>query len=260
MILSVLFCLLLEADGAEPPLPRSLTLDEPRLLVPLAELKADDFHLGFTIAAQGRVALPFGSADRGTVLVSGNTVAIVNRLDYSEIFNIGWGVTLEADLMWRPPPPHADEPLWARPVEMGGYAAFECDWFKGSDSHDDAGNRIRPNDLQLPSVFVGFKAAGAVRDNFFGDVRVGVGAAHFRSLMARFQVPGGPDTKEELFADTWTFAMEARFHFGWELGPVGIVFGMGGRLIAPPDRGAGSTLDPGILWTVDFELGVQIGF
>ncbi|HVE40739.1 MAG TPA: hypothetical protein VNM14_12670 [Planctomycetota bacterium] len=258
MILSVLLALLLSADGAE--LPRGMQLDEPRLSVPVAEFQADSFHVGVTLAAQGRVSLPFGSADRGSILVSGNTIAIVNRLDYHDIFNVGWGFTLEGDVMWQPPPPHADEPLWARPVEMGGYVAFECDWFKGSAADDSSGTRIRPDDLQLPSVFVGFKAAGAVRDALFGDVRVGLGAAHFRSLKARYQVPGGPDTKQELFADTWTFAMEARFHFGWDLGFGAIVFGMGGRLIAPPDRGAGSTLDPDILWTLDFELGLQIGF
>jgi len=260
MISSVLLCLLLGADGAELSLPRGLQLDEPRLRVSVAEFEAESFHIGVTLAAQGRVSLPFGSADRGTVIVSGNTITILNRLDYHDIFNVGWGFTLEGDVMWRPPPPHAEEPLWARPVEMGGYAAFEFDWFKGSDTSDGSGTTLRPDDLRLPSIFVGFKAGGAVRDDFFGDVRVGLGAAHFRSLDARFRTPGGLDTRAELFADTWSFAMEARFHFGWDLGPLAIMFGMGGRLIAPPDRGAGSTLDPQILWTIDFELGVEVHF
>jgi hypothetical protein len=260
MILSVLLCLLVGADGPEAPLPRRLLFDEPELRVPLAELAAGDSHIGVTFAAQGRLALPFGSADRGTILVNGNTVTILNRLDYSDIFNKGWGFTLEADVMWKPPPPQSPEPLWARRVQMGGYAAFECDWFRGSHTTDDSGTSIRPDELQLPEVFVGFKASGEVREDFFGDIRVGLGSAHFPSLKATYQPPGLPESRQELFADTWTFAMEIRFHFGWDLGFGAIVFGMGGRLITPPDRGAGSTLNPDILWTIDFELGFQVGF
>jgi hypothetical protein len=260
MISGVLVGLLLGLDGAEPPLPRTLELDEPGLRIPVADLRANELHLGVTLAAQGRAALPFGAADHGTIVVGGNTITLLNHVAYSDIFNAGWGFTLEADLMWKPPPPHAEEPLWARPVEMGGFVAFEIDWFRGSATHDDSGTTLRADDLELPSVFLGFKAAGAVREAFFGDVRLGLGTAHFPQLKARFQTPAGADSREELFAETWTFAMEARFHFGWDLGPAAIVFGMGGRLFAPPNHGAGSTLDPGILWTVDFELGVQVGF
>ncbi len=256
MILSVLLALQLAADGSE--LPRGLQLDEPRLRVSVADL--EQLHLGLTFAGQGRAALPFGSADRGTVVASGNTLVIFNRLDYSDIFKVGYGFTLEADLMFRPPPPHAEEPLWARPVEMGGYVAFESDWFGGTSGHDDSGTVIRPETLRLPQVYVGFKAAGAVRDNFFGDIRVGLGAAHFPSIGATFTPPGGTVLRGELFAETWTFAMEVRFHFGWRLGPMGIVFGMGGRLIAPPDNGRDSDLDPAELWTIDFEAGVEFWF
>jgi hypothetical protein len=260
MISSVLLALLLSADGAEPSLPRELLLEEPRLRVPLAATPADTLHLGLTFAGQGRVALPFGSADRGTVVASGNTLVIFNRLDYHDIFNVGFGFTLEADLMFRPPPPHAEEPLWARPVEMGGYVAFECDWFDASDGRDDSGTTIHPATLRLPQVYVGFKAAGAVRDNFFGDVRFGLGAAHFPSLEATFTPFGGPSLRGELFAETWAFAMEVRFHFGWRFGPMGLVFGMGGRLMAPPGNGRNSDLDPGALYTLDFEAGVELWF
>jgi hypothetical protein len=54
--------------------------------------------------------------------------------------------------------------------------------------------------------------------------------------------------------------MELRMHFGWKLGPVGLLFGMGGRLLTPPDPGRQSNLDPGILFTLDFEVGAEIGF
>jgi hypothetical protein len=99
-----------------------------------------------------------------------------------------------------------------------------------------------------------------VRDNFFGDVRVGVGLAHFPSLDAWFRTAATTGIKGELIADTWTFALELRVHAGWRLGPGAIVLGMGGRLIAPPKSGANVDLGFEILWTFDFDLGLEIGF
>jgi hypothetical protein len=143
---------------------------------------------------------------------------------------------------------------------MGAYVAFECDWFGGDSATDDAGTRVSPDTLKLPQVYVGFKAEGTVQENFFGDLRLGFGAAHFPSLMAKVQPAGLPGTDREFFQDTWTFAMELRMHFGWRAGPVAFIFGLGGRLIAPPDAGVTIGIDPLALWTLDFEAGVMVGF
>src|SRR5436190_23148578 len=94
MISSLLLALLLRADGTEPSLPRELQLEEPRLRVPLAGTAADTLHLGLTFAGQGRVALPFGWSDHGTVGDSGSTPVIFNRLDYDHIFSVGLGFDL----------------------------------------------------------------------------------------------------------------------------------------------------------------------
>jgi len=249
---------LLAVDGEDAPLPARIQFDEPFLTVVDPQIEAP--RLGFALGAQARVAFPFGSADRGTVIASGNTIAILNRIDYSELLNPGLGFTLEADVMSKPPPPPPGGPPWERTPAMGGYVAFEWDWFGGSRMTDDVGSSIRPETLKLPSVLVGFKASGTVEGNFFGDLRFGLGAAHFPSLEATFQQQGGPEFRGELFADTWAFAMELRLHFGWHLGPMAFVFGLGGRLMSPPRAGRNVNFDTGALFTFDLELGTEIGF
>jgi hypothetical protein len=107
---------------------------------------------------------------------------------------------------------------------------------------------------------VGFKAEGTVQENFFGDLRLGFGAAHYPSLMAKIQPAGLPASDREYFQDTWTFAMELRMHFGWRAGPVAFIFGVGGRLIAPPKEGATISMNPLAMWTLDFEAGLMTGF
>jgi hypothetical protein len=265
------FMALLATGGEESPLPTRLQFNEPLLragegaaedgpFLQVVDREVEHLRLGLTLGAQARGSLPFGSADRGTVIVSGNTITVLNRIDYFDLLHPGFGFTLEGDLMFKPPPPQPGGPPWERTPAMGGYLAFEWDWFGGSEATDSAGTSIRPDTLKLPSILVGFKAAGTVEGNFFGDVRFGMGAAHFPSLGATFQERGGPGFRGELFAETWTFAMELRMHFGWRLGPAAFVFGFGGRLMAPPRPGQNVNFDTGALFTLDLELGAEIGF
>ncbi|HZE97165.1 MAG TPA: hypothetical protein VE981_09060 [Planctomycetota bacterium] len=260
IVVVVLFSSLLPPSGDDAALPSQLSLEEPAVSLSLVSLQGEQFHFGMTAALQGRVAIPLGAADRGDTFSSGNVIVIANRMSYLELFNPGLGFTLEADLMVRPPPPVPGGPPWERTPAMGGYVALEIDWFDGGSATDDFGTKVTPETLRLPQVYVGFKAEGTVQENFFGDVRVGFGAAHYPSLMAKIRPAGLPETDREFFQDRWTFAMELRMHFGWRAGPVAIIFGLGGRLIAPPTEGDAISMDPGAFWTLDFEAGVQIGF
>jgi hypothetical protein len=244
----ILLLALLVADG-------DLLRDESEVRVPLYATEVEGFRIGMSLGAQARASIPFGAADEGNILISGNTIFIGDHLSYLDLFNPGFGFSLEADLMFRPIMPLGVDPRY-KPADLGPYVAFGWDWFSGSSTRDENGVRVEPDTLRLPTIMVGVKGTGTVEGNFYGDYRFGVGAAHWPSLDARFE-PGG---KGELFAESWEFAMECRMHFGWKLGPLGVVFGMGGRLFAPPDPGRSSTLDPGIFWTLDFELGAEIGF
>ncbi len=246
--------LLLAAILAADDLPARLR-DEPSFSVPLYQYEGGGFRFGVAVAAQARVSLPFGAADEGDIFVVGNTVFIEGHLDYSELFDVGYGFALEADLMARPRLDPAIDPRM-QPAAMGGYVAFGWDWYPGDSTRDRTGTRVSPETLEIGTIFVGIKGAGVVQGNFTGDLRFGMGAVHYPTLEARFE-PGG---RGELFSESWEFAMELRMHFGWRFGPLGLMFGMGGRLMAPPDNGRQSNLDPGILWTIDFEVGAELGF
>ena len=247
--------------GDDVSLPLRMALDQPEVRLQIVDDGGPDrMHFGISLVAQGRVAIPFGAADSGTTFVSGNVIVIQNRMSYLDLFNPGLGFTLEADFMMRPPRPVPGGPPFERTPAMGGYVAFECDWFGGGSSTDDVGTRVSPDTKRLPQVYVGFKAEGTVEGNFFGNVNFGLGAAHYPSLMAKIQPAGLPGSDRELFQDDWAFAMELRSHFGWRAGPAAFVFGLGGRLIAPPTAGTTVSLDPRIFWTFDIELGVQVGF
>lgn len=256
-VLAALLTLLADGDAA---LPVRLGLEEPAFSLQMVGVETERMRFGMAVSAQGRVAIPFGAVDRGDTFSSGNVIVIANRMSYLDLFDPGLGFTLEADFMARPPPPVPGGPPWERTPAMGAYVAFECDWFGGGDATDDFGMHISTETLRLPQVYVGFKAQGTVRDNFFGDLRFGLGAAHFPSLDAKFRPAGGPETTREFFQDTWAFAMELRMHFGWRAGPAAFLFGFGGRLITPPDEGATIEMNPAELWTLDFEVGVELGF
>jgi len=260
MIAAFLLLAAAAPPGEDSTIPLRMGLEEPEARIQIVEGGPERMRFGMSIAAQARVAIPFGAADAGSTFVSGNTIFIRNRMSYLDLFNPGLGFTLEADLMMRPPPPVPGGPPWERTPAMGGYAAFECDWFGGDSATDDFGTRVSPHTMRLPQVYVGFKAEGTVEGNFFGNLNFGLGAAHFPSVMARIQPAGQPGSDREFFQDTWAFAMELRSHFGWRAGPAAFVFGIGGRLIAPPTAGATVSIDPRILWTFDFELGLQLGF
>jgi hypothetical protein len=256
----VIAALLLAFAADSDALPAGLGFDEPSAQFRMVDLQSERYRFGMSVSAQGRVAVPLGAVDRGDVFVSGNVVVVQNRMSYLELFDAGLGFTLEADLMMRPPPPAPGGPPWERSPAMGGYVALECDWFGGGEATDDVGTRVKTETLRLPQVYVGFKAEGTVQDDFFGDLRFGLGAAHYPSLGAKVRPAGGPETDREFFQDAWAFAMELRMHFGWRAGPVAFLFGLGGRLIAPPRAGDAVSIDPGELWTIDVEAGLMLGF
>ncbi len=252
--------LLLVLAGDPSELPTQMGFDGPAARIQMVDYQTNQFRFGMSVGLQGRAAIPLGAVDRGDTFVSGNVIVIQNRMSYLELFNPGLGFTLEADIMARPPPPVPGGPPWERTPAMGGYVAVECDWFGGDDATDDYGTHVETETLRLPQVYVGFKAQGTVQDNFFGDVRFGLGAAHYPSLMAKIRPAGGLETEREFFQDGWTFAMELRMHFGWRAGPLAFTFGFGGRLIAPPDEGSTVGIDPLAFWTLDFEAGIELGF
>lgn len=227
---------------------------------PPLQARSGDWAIGVCAGVQGRAVLPFGFVEDGFVTVVGNVVVIDDHLSYHDLFDPGLGVTLEFDILFRPPPPRPGGPPWEDTPAMGVYLAFERDRFGGDSAKDEAGVTIRPDDWDLTSVFAGFKAQGTVEGPLYGDVRVGLGWVSYPSLDADFSVQGGPSGRGELFAESDGLAFESRMHFGWRFGPLAFNFGFGGRFMIGPDAGPAMSLDPGPLWTLELELGAELNF
>lgn len=237
-------------------LPLRMELEGPSAEVRLLEVQSGHVHLGLAASAQARISLPLGGADTGDLFVAGNTFIVENRLSYLNLFKPGYGVTLEADLLFRPP----ERSGYRNDPAMGLYVAFCWDWFPGDSADADPATRIRPDTMKIGSIVGGFKAEGRIEGDFYGALKAGIGAAHYFQVEADFDPAGFPSGRGELFADTWTYVLELRLDFGWRAGPLQLFFGFGFRFIGPPDNGSASTLDPGPLFPIDFELGIQLGF
>jgi hypothetical protein len=227
--------------------------------VPLFRVYEESWSFGMTAAAQGRLVVPFGSLEDGFVTIYGNTIIVEDHLQYADLFDIGVGATFEADLLFHPKY-HPGTPTFAQMPTMGAYVAVEYDHFGGDQEELDNDVWIEPEDLNLTSLFVGFKARGVVEGSLFGDLRMGLGAVLYPSVEADFRRPGLPAYRGELFEESRGFAWEFRMHFGWRAGPFAFVFGFGSRLMDGPDAGRAVELDPGWIWTLEGEIGVEVGF
>jgi hypothetical protein len=76
------------------------------------------------------------------------------------------------------------------------------------------------------------------------------------------RIAGGEET-QELLEESEEIAAEFRFRFSARLGPVGLVGGLGLRLMGSPEEGdsaVGDLIDPEVFWSFDVDLGVELGF
>lgn len=217
--------------------------------------RSDD--LTVNAAIHGHYSIPFGSAHRN-VLVYGNTFVIDQHLSWGDLFHPAWGFDLEFDIMF------GDASKQGRMrtpgFDYGIFVAYMSDTFGGSSASDDFGFTVRPGNLDATTVLVGGKVIQSFDQGFFADGRFGIGAVHYSSVIAEFVGPGIPPFRDELFEETWTFAMDLRGHGGIRLGPLGLTIGMGFRFMVPPNEGSKISMDPGPLWTWDIELGAELGF
>jgi hypothetical protein len=221
----------------------------------------------FNLAAMARYSLLAGSvenrdayyADIGHVLV----IAIPDHIRYGDLFSNSVGYGLEIDLALSSPATY-ESPFYPQDPVMGLYLSFEADSLHGQRYEDDLGNYVTPGDMTMYSALIGFKVEEAFGGGFLGGMRLGLGAAHSTGVDAVFgsvTVPGG--AKGELFASTWHCTFESRLHAGYRMGPLAITFGTGVRIDTPPEEGDGvgsGSLSPKLLFLIDFDAGVELGF
>lgn len=223
----------------------------------------EDFYI--SVGAFGRYSWPFGTLEDHDIIISGNVVIIPDHLNYSNLFDAGGGFALEASVMFvRPPPPQKGAYGQALPRDptAGLYVSFQSDSYEG-DSTTDGNAFIDPDDLNLTAVLVGLKVTTDLGGGLIGEAHLGAGLVRYEAVDARVSLNGGGESTQELFEDSQEFAGEFRYRFSARLGPVGLVAGLGLRIMGGPDEGdseVGDLLDTHAFWSFDFDVGVEIGF
>ena len=229
------------------------------------ELQSPTEEFWISVGAFGRVSWPFGALEDRDVILSGNTILIPDHLRYADLFDVGTGFSLEASLMiFRPPPQRLGAYGQALPrgPYAGFYVALQSDSYEG-DRISDGSAFIEPDDLDVATVLFGLKVTTDVDAGVWGEMRLGVGVVRYEAVNARVSLNGGGVESQELLDDSQEIAAEFRFRFSARLGPLGLVGGMGLRLMGSPEEGdstLGDAVDPEAFWSYDADLGFEIGF
>jgi hypothetical protein len=197
-------------------------------------------RLRFTLAFLARLDVP------------GDTQVTDTGVAYSDIFDIGYGITVEASLLsWF-------MPNWA----VGGYVALGWDHFTGSSNVDlGTGEFANFNDQDVTTLVIGGKIVDRFGPYFFWEGYMGIGLVHYSELtFTDVTIPGLPNGGLQFFKPV-THGM---FELGGRvcIGSPQLQFDMGidFRFMGAEARGrdVSALVDPDYFFDFIFELGLTI--
>jgi hypothetical protein len=224
----------------------------------------DGYH--FSIAGFGRISWPFGSLSDDEIYLVGNLILIPDHLQYSEVFEAGWGYGLEASFMFQrfgaTGPGHRGPGPHSAGLNAGVYLSLQTDTYEG-DRESEGNASIDPDDLTMVAAFIGMKVSTVMGDGMYGDAHIGIGVVRYDQVDADVSIFGGPGEKQEFLEESQEFAFESRYRFSAKLGPVALFGGLGLRIMGSPDEGdsnLGSGIDAHTFWAFDVDFGVMLGF
>jgi hypothetical protein len=219
-----------------------------------------DVTVSFGVA--GRVAFPNGTVDNHSPdLGVPGAIVLPERMRYSDLFNPGFGATVDASLLFETAP--ATGGSYGVQKGVGFYVAAQADYFDGGRISYETDNVLRPDRMNVLTGFAGFKGVAALGSDFYGDFRLGAGTIHFDDVKAELTTTGPATTSFLLFQSTWQFAAETRVHAGYRAGPLSVGLGGGIRMNtgAEASEDALSTwLDPKRMWIYDVEIALELAF
>lgn len=193
-----------------------------------------------SIAAYGRVSFP------------SSTEVTIDGLWYTDFFDIGWGASIEGDLL------SFVTPHWG----VGGYLSVNWDEFSGETLHFFNGDFVNVDNMTMSSVIIGGKVMQRVSPYTYWEGHLGVGWVHYNSVDWSGVDQGIPFNDEELFKpiNRAVFEFAGRFCFGDRHVQGALGFGM--RYMGGAARGAdvSNFIDPDVLITFIIELGVLVRF
>ena len=228
-------------------------------------ISADKFYM-FSVGAFGRVSWPFGAVSDQDAVIVGNVVVIPDHLRYSDLFEVGWGVALEASFNLFTPRRGGgggrEEAMGYGGLQAGVYVSLQRDSYEG-DRISEGPVFIDPDSLGLTCGFIGLKVITDMGGGGYGAGHIGIGVARFDAVDARVSLTGGGDDSQEMLDASQEFAFESRYRFSARLGPLSLTGGVGIRIMGSPDEGSsplGDLLDTHTFWTFDADFGLELGF
>lgn len=189
----------------------------------------------------------------GRVSFLSDTDVTIDHVWYSDFFDPGWGLTVEADLLTYV------APYWG----VGGYISYNWDRFDGNRLVFGLNDEAEADHMTLNSVFVGGKVLQKLSPWVSWEGRMGLGLVTYSHVQWSGIDPiTGPFANEELFQRITRGAFEIGGRIGVGSPHVQAEFGFGIRIMGGASRGRDVTdaIDPDILTTFMLELGLALRF
>lgn len=188
----------------------------------------------------------------GRVSFLSDTDVTIDHLWYTDFFDPGWGLSVEADLLT------FVAPYWG----IGGYVSYNWDRFDGQRITFISGDSAEPDPMTLNSVFVGAKVLQKLSPWVSWEGRMGLGLVTYSHVEWSGVDTGVPFSNEELFQRITRGAFEIGGRIGVGSPNVQADFGFGVRIMGGASRGRNVTdaIDPDFLTTFMLELGLSLRF
>jgi hypothetical protein len=222
-----------------------------------AQPEGPESGVTLNLAAHGRYSFPFGPADRNAFVYGGGTVVVDHSVSWADLFHAGWGFDIELDLYF------TGRGLASAPrtdMSAGLALLFERSDFDGARLSDSAGGEIDLGNLNTTGLLLGGVVLQPLGHGAYTKGVLAVGAVRYSSVNATFTGPGPTQFSDEVFHSTWTIASDLRASIGYRFGSLGISFGIGLRIQAPPSEGTRVSINSGAFWVFDLNLGLDVGF
>ncbi len=198
--------------------------------------------------------LRFGMTISARVDVPGDTsVDSIDNIAYSDIFDVGYGVAVEANLLsWL-------TPHWA----VGGYVAVGWDRFTGASNVDmGTGEFFSFNDQDVLTVIVGCKILQKIAPFWFWEGRMGIGLVHYGDLTFSDVTNPIPVTGLQFFKSSNHGLFDLAGRVGVGNSRVTFDVGLDFRFMGGEARGrdVSNIVDPDLFFVFALDLGLSLRF
>jgi hypothetical protein len=201
------------------------------------------------IAPNLRLTLSF----YGRIDVPGDTDVTVDHVAYSDIFDIGYGLNVEASLLsWV-------TPHWA----MGGYLSVGWDRFSGASDVDlQTGEFASFDDQDVVTVIVGGKMVHKISPFFFWEGRMGVGLVHYSGLTFSDVTTPVAVSGLQFFRPVNHGLFDLGARAGWGNPRITFDVGLDFRFMGSEARGrdVSNAVDPDFFFVFAIDLGLTLRF